>query len=125
MGYNPVTQNVTITNRNVPNINFNFGSPIGLKPISSNVPLNLSCTKIILIHSTRETNIKFNIPKTQNVKIIIYDIMGREVTSLVNEELKAGEYNIKWNANNYASGVYFYRIETNSYTETMKLLLVK
>ena len=72
-----------------------------------------------------ETVIKFDIPKNQHVKIVIYDLTGREVNKLLDEEVKAGSYNVRWNGSNYASGVYFYMIETESYTLTKKMLLIK
>jgi len=71
------------------------------------------------------TKIKFEIPKTSIVKIRIFDISGREITVLLNEKLNAGSFEIKWNASNFASGVYFYKIETPDYCKTMKMMLIK
>ena len=125
MGFNSVSQNVTITNGNVLNINFNFGSPIGIQPISSQIPSKFNLYQNYPNPFNPETVIKFDIPKNQHVKIVIYDLTGREVNKLLDEEVKAGTYNIRWNGSNYASGVYFYRIETESYTLTKKMLMVK
>ena len=62
----------------------------------------------------------------------MFDILGREAASLVNEELKPGSYEVEWNASNYPSGVYYYRIAihsdklvTEDYTETKKMVLIK
>ena len=55
----------------------------------------------------------------------MFDILGHEVETLVNENLNAGTYNADWNAANYSSGVYFYKIETVGFTETKKMILVK
>lgn len=71
------------------------------------------------------TKIKFEIPKSSRVKLIIYDLLGREISKIVNEELKLGTYEIEWDASNFASGIYFYTIETNEYSETRKLILLK
>jgi hypothetical protein len=72
------------------------------------------------------TTIKYDLPKNSNVTIIVYDLLGREVSRLVNNEFKnAGRYEINWNANNYASGVYIYRIETGDYVNTKKMVLIK
>ncbi len=72
------------------------------------------------------TTIKFDLPKDANVKIRIFDLLGREVANLVNNELKkAGSYQIEWNAGNFASGVYFYRIEAGDYVQSKKMVLVK
>jgi len=71
------------------------------------------------------TKIRFDLPKSSNTKIIIYDISGREIEQLINEYLNAGGYELIWTANNLASGVYFYRIETENFTDTKRMLLVK
>jgi subtilisin-like proprotein convertase family protein len=75
------------------------------------------------------TKIKFSIPggngKDLNVLLKIYDILGREVTTLINQQMRTGSYTVEWNAGNFASGVYFYRLEADSYAETKKMVLVK
>ena len=71
------------------------------------------------------TNIKFDIPKSAYVKIKIYNTLGKEVKTLVNEKLSAGYYEVDWNASVYPSGVYFYRLQTEGYTETRKMILIK
>jgi len=71
------------------------------------------------------TDIKFSIPKSGVVKIVVFDILGREVRTLVNEFRQTGEYNISFDASNLASGVYFYRLEANDFTQTKKMLLIK
>ena len=71
------------------------------------------------------TRIRFTIPKDVNVKLIIYDIFGREVCILLNEKRSAGNHQVKWNANNYASGIYFYKIITEDFTLMRKMLFIK
>jgi len=71
------------------------------------------------------TTIKYDLPKQSRVKIEVYDILGRKVATLVDETRIAGSYQVIWNANRSASGVYFYRIETGNYCATKKLLLLK
>ncbi|MCG6915068.1 T9SS type A sorting domain-containing protein, partial [bacterium BMS3Abin03] len=71
------------------------------------------------------TTIKYDLPKQSRVKIEVYDILGRKVATLVDETKIAGSYQVIWNANRSASGVYFYRIETGNYCATKKLLLLK
>ena len=71
------------------------------------------------------TNIKFDIHKTSATNLIIYDALGREVATLVNEELKAGSYQTYWDGSNYTSGVYFYTLQAGDYIETKKMLLLK
>jgi hypothetical protein len=71
------------------------------------------------------TSISFNLPLKSFVSLKVFDIMGREVATLVNEELSAGSHLQQWNVANMSSGVYFYRIQTGLLTETKKLLLLK
>jgi len=71
------------------------------------------------------TTIKFDIPKSGNVRIIIFDARGREVETLVNEQLSPGSYETTWNASKIASGIYFYRLHTSEYTETKRMALIK
>jgi hypothetical protein len=71
------------------------------------------------------TDIKFAISKAGFVKMVIYDVLGREVKTLVNEYRQAGVYNINFDASSYSSGVYFYRIEAGNFIQTKKMLLIK
>jgi hypothetical protein len=71
------------------------------------------------------TTINFSIPKSGFVTIKVYDVLGREVTTLVSQELSAGNYKQQWNANRMPSGIYFYRLQSGSFTETKKLILLK
>ena len=71
------------------------------------------------------TQINFSVPEASTVKIVVYDIVGREVEVLVNEYLDAGNYTTNWNAANYASGIYLYRMETNGFAQVKKMILMK
>jgi len=71
------------------------------------------------------TTIKFGIPKTSNITLKIYDILGREVAVLVNETKQPGYYTVEFNASNYASGIYLYRIESAGFTDVKKMLMIK
>jgi hypothetical protein len=71
------------------------------------------------------TTIKYAIPKTVNVELKVFDILGREVKTLVNETRNAGYYRVQFNASNYVSGVYFYRLKAGDYIKTGKMLLLK
>jgi hypothetical protein len=71
------------------------------------------------------TTIEFDIPEKTNVKIIIYDILGREVETLVDKELEPGKYKINFIATNLSSGLYFYTLKTPKFTKTNKMLLIK
>jgi hypothetical protein len=71
------------------------------------------------------TNISFSIPSRAFVSLKIFDIRGREIATLINEDLPAGLYTKKWDANSFSSGVYFYRIKAGNFIATKKLVLVK
>lgn len=71
------------------------------------------------------TTIKFSIPGQCNVVIKVYDILGGEVTTLVNEELDAGRYEREFSASSLSSGVYIYRMKAGNYISTKKMLLIK
>jgi hypothetical protein len=71
------------------------------------------------------TKIKFDIPKSALVKLEIYDITGREVITLVNQNLNAGSYEATWNAEGFSSGVYFYNLSTDNFTSVRRMILLK
>jgi len=71
------------------------------------------------------STIKYDIPKQSEVTIKIFDIIGREVSILVNETKEPGFYTVSFDGTNYSSGVYFYRIETGSFTDVKKMVLLK
>ncbi len=72
-----------------------------------------------------ETTIQFNIPEKSFVTLKIYDMLGREVTTLVNDELNIGTHQIDFKAGGLSSGIYFYNLSTKNFSETKKLLLIK
>ena len=59
------------------------------------------------------------------VTLKVYNMLGKEVETLVNEKLEAGSYKIEWNASNYPSGMYFYKIQVGDFSEVKKMILVK
>ena len=71
------------------------------------------------------TIISFSIPEASEVKLVIYDALGKQITSLVDETLSQGNYKVDWNAHGYTSGVYFYKLETSNFVKIKKMLLVK
>lgn len=77
------------------------------------------------------TSIQFDIPtpatgaQNEQVTLIIYDALGREISQVINQSLKPGSYTVQWNAQGFASGIYFYRLKAGSYSATQKMMLVK
>jgi len=76
------------------------------------------------------TTIKYSVPtslksQTSKVKLTVFDILGNEVTTLVDEYKAAGNYEVKFEAGNFASGMYIYRLQSNGFVETRKMMLLK
>jgi eukaryotic-like serine/threonine-protein kinase len=72
-----------------------------------------------------ETIISYQLPVTSMVNVKIYDMLGNEMATLINEEQNAGEYQVKFDGTDLSSGIYLYRIQTNNYTETNKMILMR
>ena len=71
------------------------------------------------------TIIKYDIKDRTNVELKVFDILGREIITLITEEKPAGNYEVEWNAAGLPSGVYFYRLQAGSFVETKKMVLMK
>ena len=71
------------------------------------------------------TSIKFDLSKRTHVTLYVYDSYGREISGLIDKEMAAGSYGIKWDADNYASGVYFYKLLAGEFTASKKMILIK
>ena len=102
-----------------------FTEIIGIQKISELVPSSFSLSQNYPNPFNPKTKIKMEIAKLGNVKLIVYDILGREVAKLVNERLKPGTYEVTFNGSKYASGVYFYKLKTDNFSEIKKMFLIK
>ncbi len=71
------------------------------------------------------TTITFDLPEQSRVSLTVYNILGEQVASLVDEVREAGRHQAVFDASGFSSGIYFYRLSTDSYTETRKMLLIK
>jgi hypothetical protein len=132
MGYRSDTIAVTLTSgANIDTVDFtldtlnSFTNPILVKNVTINIPDKYVVYQNYPNPFNPVTNIKFDIPKFSHVKIIVYDILGREIIRLLEKDLRMGSYIIDWNAINYSSGVYFYKLETEEFFEFRKMLLIK
>ncbi len=112
----------------VDNIQKVFGSTNGnnVKDISNIIPTQYRLAQNYPNPFNPVTKINFDLPEVGRVKLIIYDMLGKEITRLVNDELKtAGRYTMEFNGVNLASGVYFYRLEANKFVQTKRMVLIK
>ena len=98
---------------------------VGIQPISNEIPDKFSLYQNYPNPFNPSTKIRFDLHKTTHAKIIVFDVLGRELVTLVDEELQAGSFEVDWNGSNYPSGVYFYRLETKEYSQTKKMLMMK
>jgi hypothetical protein len=71
------------------------------------------------------TTIMFDLPEASKVRLVVYDMLGREVAVLADGERPAGHYSLRFDAGKLSSGMYIYRLQTNNYTQTKKLMLMK
>jgi hypothetical protein len=110
---------------NIDNVFIGNHSAIGIQPISTEIPRRFDLKQNYPNPFNPVTNIEFDIAKTGNVKLIIYNSLGQEVVTLINEELKPGSYKYDFNASNMTSGAYYYRLITDDFTKTNKMILIK
>lgn len=101
------------------------GFNVGIMPLGNTIPTMFSLKQNYPNPFNNTSNFKFEISKMANVKIVVYDVTGREVQTLVNEMLQAGIYETRFDGSMLNSGVYFYRLVTDGYSETKKMLLLK
>jgi photosystem II stability/assembly factor-like uncharacterized protein len=101
------------------------GNIIGIETVSGIIPEKFELSQNYPNPFNPTTNIKLQIPKAGNVKLTVFDVTGKEVAILLNENLSAGEYKVDFNATGLTSGVYFYRIESAGFTDVKKMMLVK
>lgn len=100
-------------------------TPVGINQISSIVPEKFNLYNNYPNPFNPNTVIKFDISKSQFVKLTVYNMLGEEVTYLVNENLSPGSYSVDFNASYLSSGMYFYRIETPGFVQTKRMVLIK
>ncbi len=109
---------------------FKYSKTIGITQISSTIPDRYSLFQNYPNPFNPVTKIKFDLlsnteGQTSNVKLDIYDALGKEVQVLVNEKLSAGSYEVEFNAIGFSSGIYFYKLTTENFTQTKRMVLLK
>jgi hypothetical protein len=99
--------------------------PVGINQISSEVPQNFSLSQNYPNPFNPTTQIEFKIANSGYVKLAVFDALGREVETLVNQELSPGTYQADFDGSNLPSGAYYYKLESGAFTETKKMVLIK
>jgi photosystem II stability/assembly factor-like uncharacterized protein len=126
-GYRSAEKNITLGSVNLDTVNFYLIGigVIGIQPNGGVIPSTYKLEQNYPNPFNPVTNIKVDIPKASVVKLAVYDMLGRELEVLVNENLQAGSYKVSWNALKYSSGIYFYKVISSDFVETKKMILVK
>ncbi|MFC2092741.1 right-handed parallel beta-helix repeat-containing protein [Bacteroidota bacterium] len=98
---------------------------IGIKNLQQGIPNSFLLYQNYPNPFNPKTYIRFDVQYSSHVKLAIYDILGKEITTLVNERLRAGSYKVDWDGSGYPSGVYFYKLITNNFVNVKKMVLIK
>jgi hypothetical protein len=106
------------------------GDPVGIKPVSKEIPKEFNLSQNYPNPFNPSTKIEFAIPsvgtgRDLSIRLVVYELLGCEVATLVNEQLKPGTYEVEWDGWNYPSGVYFYKLISESFTQTKRMVLIK
>ncbi len=105
---------------------FKYSQSIGITPISNEIPKEFRLNQNYPNPFNPSTKIKYQIPKNKSfVKLIVYDITGKEIIKLINEEQNAGIYEVIFDGTKYSSGVYFYSLTTDSFSEAKRMIIIK
>ena len=98
---------------------------VGVNTISTEIPRVFSLSQNYPNPFNPTTNIQFGVPKNSLVTIKVYDLLGREVAVLLNEQKQAGTYQVDFNAASLSSGVYFYRMEAGTFADIKRMVVIK
>ena len=98
---------------------------IGIQNISGETPVKYSLEQNYPNPFNPKTNIEFSIPERSRVELSVFDVLGKEINIIVNEVLESGKFKADWDASSLPSGVYFYRLRTEKFSETKKMILLK
>jgi hypothetical protein len=98
---------------------------VGVRQADNNLPENFVLAQNYPNPFNPTTQINYSIPSAQKVVLKVYDALGRDVATLVNDQQAAGNYTVDFNASNLASGIYFYRLQAGSFVQMKKMILMK
>ncbi|MBE2217905.1 MAG: T9SS type A sorting domain-containing protein [Ignavibacteria bacterium] len=127
LGYETETRTIIVGGTNQDTVNFYLDtlSVIGIVNINNITPDNFELSQNYPNPFNPETKIRFALKTAAYTELKIFDMLGREVKTLVNENLKTGEYEVTFKASNLPSGAYFYRLRAADYNETKKMIIIK
>lgn len=128
-GYNHITK-ARNNNNNIWAVRSNggiskFTGSIGIQNISTEIPSVYSLFQNYPNPFNPSTNIKFQVKSSGFVKLVVFNILGKEVANIVNEKLSPGTYETSFDGSNLTSGIYFYRLTTGNFVDTKRMILIK
>jgi subtilisin-like proprotein convertase family protein len=106
-------------------LRFNNQTMVGTEQISSNLPDRFTLYQNYPNPFNPKTTIRFDLAANSRMKIVLFDLLGREILTIAEGEYKAGSYKSEFDASMLSSGVYFYKITAGDFTDTKKMMLVK
>ena len=121
-GFSELIMDNQESNTYISTVSLNWGSVL---ESDSEIPSGFSLSQNYPNPFNPSTSISFDLAADSEVKLAIYDVLGKEVSVLVNQHLEAGTHNISFNAGNLSSGIYFYRLEAGNFNDIKKMTLVK
>ena len=108
---------------------------VGIRNLGTNIPNSYTLSQNFPNPFNPMTKIKFDLPSygfpigafgnDKSVVLKVYDILGKEIQTLVNQQLQPGSYEVTFDGNNFSTGVYYYRLSAGTFTETKKMMLIK
>jgi hypothetical protein len=106
-------------------IKFKSCFEVNINPISSEIPNSFALKQNYPNPFNPSTKIRFDIPHSKNVKLSVFNSLGQQVAVLVNEQLQPGIYEYEFMASDYSSGIYFYRLDAEGFSEAKRMVLIK
>ena len=98
---------------------------VGIKAITNEIPIEFSLSQNYPNPFNPSTTIRFSIPEESFVTIKVFNTLGEEITTLINENIIAGNYEVDFDASKLPSGIYFYKLQSETFVETKKMVLMR
>jgi len=119
------TGNVYVAGNSGHYLTIKYNQLTGISPIANELPNEYKLYQNCPNPFNPMTKLRFNLKQSSNTKLVVYNILGKEITTLVNENLSPGSYVVDWDGSAYPSGIYFYKIEAATFSDVKLMILIK